>query len=106
MAIQVDDGGGDTLRRTIEAMDIAVHTSKSTTEIVRGSSTGRVEGLAFADGESLATDMVVFSAGIRPRDELARAADLELGERGGVLTDEACLSSDPEHLRHRRVSRR
>jgi nitrite reductase (NADH) large subunit len=96
MAIQVDDGGGETLRRTIEAMDISVHTAKSTTEIVRGGGgTGRVEGLAFADGERLATDMVVFSAGIRPRDELARAARLDLGERGGVLTDPACRTSDP-----------
>ena len=95
MTIQVDDGGGETLRRTIEAMDIAVHTSKSTTEIVRGGGGGRVEGLTFADGETLAADMVVFSAGIRPRDELARSADLALGERGGVLTDEACRTSDP-----------
>jgi nitrite reductase (NADH) large subunit len=92
MALQVDDGGGETLRRTIEAMDIAVHTSKSTSAVVRGT---RVEGLAFADGETLATDMVVFSAGIRPRDELARAAELALGERGGALTDEACRTSDP-----------
>src|SRR4051794_8013313 len=95
MAIQVDDGGGETLRRTIEAMDVAVHTEKSTTEVVR-SAGGRVEGLAFADGGSLATDMVIYSAGIRPRDELARAADLDLGERGGVLTDERCLTSDPD----------
>ena len=112
MGIQVDAGGGETLRRTIEAMDIGVHTSKSTTEIVRARGTGgvpptgaagaatisagaRVEGLAFPDGETLATDMVVFSAGIRPRDELARSANLDLGERGGVLTDETCRSSDP-----------
>ncbi|MGH9010617.1 MAG: FAD-dependent oxidoreductase, partial [Acidimicrobiia bacterium] len=96
MAIQVDDGGGETLRRTIETMDISVHTSKSTTEIVRGSGGGgRVEGLTFADGARLATDMVVFSAGIRPRDELPRAADLDLGERGGVLTDATCRTCDP-----------
>ncbi|HET9772030.1 MAG TPA: nitrite reductase large subunit NirB [Acidimicrobiia bacterium] len=95
MSIQVDEGGGETLRRTIEAMDISVHTSKSTTEVVRGAGNGRVEGLTFADGTALATDMVVFSAGIRPRDELARAADLALGERGGVLTDNACRTSDP-----------
>jgi nitrite reductase (NADH) large subunit len=95
MALQVDDGGGATLRRTIEAMDIAVHTSKATTAIVRRPASGRVEGLTFADGESLTVDMVVFSAGIRPRDELARAAGLALGERGGVLTDEACRTADP-----------
>jgi nitrite reductase (NADH) large subunit len=101
MSIQVDDGGGETLRRTIEAMDIGVHTSKATAEVVRGNAAGgegpgRVEGLTFADGGSLATDMVVFSAGIRPRDELARAAGLALGERGGVLTDNACRTSDAD----------
>ncbi len=97
MAIQLDDGGGEVLRRTIEAMDISVHTSKSTTEIVRGGGgAGRVEGLTFADGAPLATDMVVFSAGIRPRDELARAAGLDIGERGGVLTDATCRTSDPD----------
>ncbi|HYT39968.1 MAG TPA: nitrite reductase large subunit NirB, partial [Acidimicrobiia bacterium] len=96
MAIQVDDGGGETLQRTIEAMDIAVHTSTSTTEVVRSAGSVRVEGLTFADGGGLATDMVVYSAGIRPRDELIRAAGLELGERGGALTDEACRTSDPD----------
>jgi nitrite reductase (NADH) large subunit len=94
MALQVDEGGGETLRRTIEAMDIGVHTSKSTSAVVRAGGV-RIQSLAFADGGALATDMVVFSAGIRPRDELARAADLALGERGGVLTDNTCRSSDP-----------
>src|SRR5256714_9943637 len=42
MAIQVDDGGGGTLQRTIESMDIAVHTSKSTTDILRGPGSLRV----------------------------------------------------------------
>jgi nitrite reductase (NADH) large subunit len=95
MAVQIDDGGGETLRRTVEAMDIAVHTSKSTTRIVRSAAGGRVEGLAFADGTTLPADMVVYSAGIRPRDELARVAGLDLGERGGVLTDARCQASDP-----------
>src|SRR5205085_12336951 len=75
---------------------IAVHTAKSPTGVVRSAAPcSRVEGLTCADGGSLQSDMVVYSAGIRPRDELARAADLDLGERGGVLTDERCLTSDP-----------
>ncbi len=101
MAIQVDDGGGEMLRRTIEAMDIVVHTQKATTQVLRAAPTSmgggsRVEGLAFADETTLATDMVVYSAGIRPRDELARAAGLAMGERGGVLTDESGRTSDPD----------
>ena len=40
--------------------------------------------------------MVIFAAGIRPRDELAAAAGLTLAERGGVLTDLSCQTSDPD----------
>src|SRR5690606_35488398 len=40
-------------------------------------------------------DVVVVAAGVRPRDELAREAGLDMGERGGVLVDDACRTSDP-----------
>jgi nitrite reductase (NADH) large subunit len=95
MPMQVDDGGGAVLRRRIEDLGVAVHTEMATTEIATDGD-GRVTAMRFKDGEDLAVDMVVFSAGIRPRDELARAAGLEVGERGGVLVDEACRTSDPD----------
>jgi nitrite reductase (NADH) large subunit len=38
--------------------------------------------MQFADGGSLETDVIVISAGIRPRDELARAAGLDVAPRG------------------------
>ena len=37
----------------------------------------------------------MFSAGIRPRDELARACGLAVGERGGIAIDGDCRTSDP-----------
>ena len=52
--------------------------------------------MVFADGTALETDLVVFSAGIRPRDELARAAGLAIGERGGIRINEHCQTSDPD----------
>ena len=39
--------------------------------------------------------MVIVSAGIRPRDELAREAGLDVGERGGVVVDDGLCTSDP-----------
>ncbi|WP_323142941.1 nitrite reductase large subunit NirB [Massilia phyllosphaerae] len=94
MAVQVDDLGGRMLRNKIEALGVSVHTQKSTLRIVDGeSATHRME---FADGSFLETDMIVFSAGIRPRDELARACGLEVGPRGGIAIDDACLTSDPD----------
>jgi nitrite reductase (NADH) large subunit len=93
MALQVDDGGGTMLRRKIEALGVHVHTAKNTKEIAAGSDLRH--RMSFADGSSLEVDVIVFSAGIRPRDELARAAGLSMGERGGIVIDDACRTSDP-----------
>ncbi|MGQ0525256.1 MAG: nitrite reductase large subunit NirB [Betaproteobacteria bacterium] len=92
MAVQLDDAAARLLRRKIEALGVFVHTSKSTREIVDG--VERPQRMVFADGSALETDLIVFSAGIRPHDELARAAGLAVGERGGVVIDDHCRSSD------------
>jgi nitrite reductase (NADH) large subunit len=94
MTVQIDDGGGAILRRLIEGLGVHVHTGKSTVEIVAGA--GRIERMKFADGGDLETDMVVFSAGIRPRDELARDCGLAVGARGGIQIDGRCRTSDPD----------
>jgi nitrite reductase (NADH) large subunit len=93
MAMQVDDGGGTMLRRKIEALGVRVHTGKNTKEITSG--TDLRHRMHFADGSALEVDVIVFSAGIRPRDELARAAGLGIGERGGIVIDDSCRTSDP-----------
>ncbi|HEX4382867.1 MAG TPA: nitrite reductase large subunit NirB, partial [Myxococcales bacterium] len=96
MSMQIDDDGARILRGKIEALGVSVHTGKNTTQIV--SEEGRVSRLLFADGGMLETDMVVFSAGIRARDELARDCGLAVGERGGITIDERCHTSDPDIL--------
>ena len=94
MAVQVDDGGGALLRKKIEDLGVQVHCSKNTTRIDEGST--HTHHMSFADGESLETDLIVFSAGIRPRDELARAAGLATGRRGGVSINNRCQTSDED----------
>lgn len=93
MALQVDDGGGGMLRRKIEALGVRVHTGKHTKSIEAGQNARHV--MNFADGSTLETDVIVFSAGIRPRDDLARSSGLTVGERGGILIDDYCRTSDP-----------
>ena len=99
MALQLDEAGGAILRRRIEGLGVTVHTAKSTTQIeLKTDAAGRdvVAGLAFADGGGVDADIVVFSAGIRPRDELARAAQLDVAPRGGIVIDQRCRTSDPD----------
>lgn len=94
MPRQLDDIGGRLLKRSILALDVGVHLGKMTRKVV---GTDRVEGLVFDSDDVLDVDMLVISAGIKPRDELARAAGLEVGPRGGVVVDDHLRTSD-EHV--------
>ncbi|MEH6597382.1 MAG: nitrite reductase large subunit NirB [Colwellia polaris] len=92
MGVQLDTDGGALLRSMIEGIGVQVHTQKATNEIVDGEEC--VHRMNFADGSHLETDVILFSAGIRPYDNLAREFDLTVGERGGIVVDNNCKTSD------------
>jgi nitrite reductase (NADH) large subunit len=92
MGVQLDKDGGALLRSMIEGIGVQVHTQKATNEIVDGEEC--VHRMNFADGSHLETDVILFSAGIRPYDNLAREFDLAVGERGGIVVDNNCKTSD------------
>ncbi|GHF23637.1 nitrite reductase large subunit [Amycolatopsis deserti] len=93
MPIQVDDGGGRLLRKLVTDLDLTVHTGTSAERIEQD---GDRLFTKLTNGTELDLDLVVFSAGVRPRDDLARSSGLEVGERGGIITDLACRTSDPD----------
>ena len=96
MGVQLDAGGSAMLRRKIEALGVTVHTSKAT-EVIDPVKDGNTRlSMKFADGSHLDTDMIVFSAGIRPSDQLARDAGITVGERGGIEIDYHCKTSDSD----------
>lgn len=92
MAVQIDDLGGKVLRAKINTLGVDVHTQKATQSIDAGTTHTNV--MKFVDGSELETDIIVFSAGIRPRDELAKQSGLALGERGGIVINDFCQTSD------------
>ncbi|MBW5407800.1 nitrite reductase large subunit NirB [Morganella morganii] len=96
MAEQLDALGGEQLKQKIERMGVTVHTGKNTTEITASAGGENRKVLHFADGSSLETDFVVFSTGIRPRDRLARQCGLAVAERGGLVINDQCQTSDPD----------
>ncbi len=91
MPRQLDDVASGLLERTIRELGVRVHVNKRITQMLGDDS---VTGVAFSDGESIDVDMVIVSAGIRPRDELARAAGIAVGPRGGVVVDDRLCTSD------------
>ncbi|MCG9576743.1 nitrite reductase large subunit NirB [Vibrio tubiashii] len=93
MAEQLDQAGGNQLRQKIESMGVKVHTSKNTLEIAPEGKEAR-NVMRFADGTELETDFIVFSAGIRPQDKLARDMQLDVAPRGGIAINDFCQTSD------------
>ncbi len=104
MGVQLDAAGGDILKRKIEALGVKVLTGKNTKEILSNtarhsddtSSDGQHLTMQFTDGTSLTTDMIVFSAGIRPQDGLIKnnpECGIEMGGRGGILINEQCRTN-------------
>ena len=94
MAVQLDEGGAAMLRTKIEALDVTVHCSRNTTMITDGHSCRH--RMNFSDGQLLETDLILFSAGIRPRDSIARDCGLKTAQRGGIMIDDHCQTSDPD----------
>jgi nitrite reductase (NADH) large subunit len=95
MCRQIDQGGHNALVGKIEEMGLKVHCGARTEAIVGSDGTtdndsiAPVSALKFSneDWEDLPVQMVIVSAGIKPRDELARDAEIAIGERGGVVVD-------------------
>lgn len=93
MAQQIDEGGGRVLAGAVERLGVGVRCSTALHAVGAGAD-GRVERVELADGTVLDASLVVFAAGVRPRDELAAPLGLERGERGGFLVDEWCRTAD------------
>jgi nitrite reductase (NADH) large subunit len=91
MPRQIDEAGSEVLTHKLTQLGISIHTGKNTKRI---DGNGKLEGMTFADGSHLAIEMLVISAGIRPRDELAKATLLNVHPRGGIIVDDYMRTSD------------
>ncbi len=92
MPRQIDDAGSGILVDKLQSLGLKIHTSKNTSAV-----TGHdcITGMQFTDNTSIEVDMLVISAGIKPRDELARQSGLETGQRGGIVVNEKLQTNDP-----------
>ncbi|MFC5282315.1 nitrite reductase large subunit NirB [Pedobacter alpinus] len=91
MPRQIDSAGSGLLQGKLNELGLNIHLNKSTSEII---GENKIEALVFNDDTKLEVDMLVISAGIRPRDELAKLAGLEVGTRGGILVNNKMQTSD------------
>ena len=102
MAQQLDEAGGALLSRMVTDLGIDVHVGVGTKAIqpaqrnrpVRRSADAEALRVTLSDGTDIDAGVVIFAAGVRPRDELGREAGLDIAERGGILTDLSCATRD------------
>lgn len=92
MPRQLDTRGSKVLQLILESMGISIHLGKATNRILGN---GVFEGLEFGEDDKLDADMLVISAGIRPRDELGKTCNLKMGVRGGIVVNNRMQTSDP-----------
>ncbi|CAM3405709.1 nitrite reductase large subunit NirB [Aquirufa ecclesiirivi] len=95
MPRQIDEAGSTLLQAKLESIGLHILTSTNTLEIT---GSDKISGMRFQNDQVLDVDMLVISAGIKPRDELAKNAGLATGPRGGILVDSHMLTSDPHIL--------
>ncbi|MGG9972600.1 nitrite reductase large subunit NirB [Ferruginibacter sp. SUN002] len=91
MPRQIDSAGSTMLESKLKALGLQIHLNKSTSSI---NGEDAISNLQFADDTKMELDMLVISAGIRPRDEIAKLAGLEVGSRGGIQVNEKLQTSD------------
>lgn len=92
MPRQIDDAGSGILRDKLEMLGLKIHTNKNTSAILGDEN---ITGMKFSDDTTIDVDMLVISAGIKPRDELAKLCGLETGPRGGIVVNKKLQTADP-----------
>lgn len=92
---QLDDEGGEIVLRRIEAMGVRVLTRTSVKDITV-TSDGVLTGLILSDDQHFKAEMVIYSIGISPRDDLARQAGLKCFEKGGIVVNDLLQTSAPD----------
>ena len=91
MPRQLDSRSSQVLQLKLETIGLQIHLGKATNQILGDKA---IVGMEFGEDDVLAVDMLIISAGIRPRDELGRTCDLEMGTRGGIVVDNRMRTSD------------
>ena len=92
MPRQLNGDASKSLQTKLEALGIEILLSKATQQLTGDDA---ITGMQFSEEETVSFDMLLVSAGIRPRDELAKTCNLEIGTRGGILVSNDMRTSDP-----------
>jgi nitrite reductase (NADH) large subunit len=96
MERQLDKTAADMLKESLEARGLKFLLKKQTASLNGPDGTsagGRVKSISFTDGETISADLVCMAVGIKPNDDLARAAGIHCTR--GVVVNDTLQTYDP-----------
>ncbi|MEX0335852.1 FAD-dependent oxidoreductase [Vibrio tubiashii] len=82
----------------LDAVEYVANEHIASLESGEDSAHQHIEGelnLTLNNGETLTTDILIMAIGVRPETKLAQEAGLQIGELGGIYTNEMMQTSDP-----------
>jgi NADPH-dependent 2,4-dienoyl-CoA reductase/sulfur reductase-like enzyme/rhodanese-related sulfurtransferase len=78
------------VQQELQAHNVRVITGQSVTTLQDDGHTAQL-----SDGTTLSTDLTILSVGVRPNTDVAGAAGIKLGLRGGIVVDDHYQTSQP-----------
>ena len=93
MERQLDPVASKLLQKNLEERGIHFKLKAHTEALIPNDAGTRVAGVRFKDGETIAADLVVMAAGIRPNTALAEAANIHCSR--GIIVNDTMQTFDP-----------
>jgi NADPH-dependent 2,4-dienoyl-CoA reductase/sulfur reductase-like enzyme/peroxiredoxin family protein/TusA-related sulfurtransferase/rhodanese-related sulfurtransferase len=81
------------LKEILELHGVQLNLNNAVSKVEKNSN---VFKLTLKDNSVIETEMVIFSAGVRPNSKLAKDAELEINERGGIIVNKLMQTSDKD----------
>jgi nitrite reductase (NAD(P)H) len=91
---QMDDKGGSLLTDKVRDLGVTVRTGTTVNELIFGDD-GKLKAVRYDNGETEECQLLCYTIGIKPRDEVASEAGLTCSMKGGIAIDNSMKTSDP-----------
>ncbi|CDR46561.1 CYFA0S24e00144g1_1 [Cyberlindnera fabianii] len=92
---QMDEKGGKLLTDKVRSLGVCARTG-TTVQDLTFDDTGKLKSVIYSNGEVEDCQLLCYTIGIKPRDEVAKDCGLKCSQRGGIAIDNFLATSDPE----------
>lgn len=92
---QIDETAGKMVADQVQQLGVNINLEKGVSSM-KTDENNNLTGVIFNDESEIECSTVCFAIGVKPRDDLARSANLEVGQRGGIAVNDDMRTSMPD----------